>query len=59
MSDEIRSYTELQRHIHEAPRIQHPDWVESNGESTICNSYEARLAEWISLFITQEKRQAA
>ena len=59
MSDEIRSYTELQRHIHEALRIQNPDWLESNGASPICDSYEARLAELISLFVTQENRQAA
>jgi hypothetical protein len=59
MSDEIRSYTELQKQIREALRNQHPEWVGSNGESPICDSYEARLAELISLFTAKESRGAA
>jgi len=49
MSDQIHSYSELQRQIHEDLRIQHPDWVEPNGDSPICDSYESRLAELLGL----------
>ena len=35
----------LQLQIHEDLRSQHPDWIEPNGESPICDFYEARLAQ--------------
>ncbi len=49
MPNEIHSYTELQRQIHEDLRIQHPEWVEPNGDCPTCDSYEARLAELLGL----------
>jgi hypothetical protein len=42
---QIHTYTELQRQIHDDLRIQHPEWVQPNGESPTCDSYEARLVE--------------
>jgi hypothetical protein len=42
---QIHTYAELQEQIHDDLRIQHPEWVEPNGESTMCDSYEARLKE--------------
>ena len=45
MSDQIHSYTELQQQIHQDLRIQHPDWIEPNGDCPTCDSYESRLAE--------------
>src|SRR2546427_11812646 len=45
MSPPIHTYTELQQQIHDDLRIQHPDWVQSNGSSPICDSYESRLTE--------------
>ena len=33
MYHEIHTYTELQQQIHDDLRIQHPEWVEPNGES--------------------------
>ena len=45
MSHPIHTYTELQQQIHDDLRIQHPEWVEPNGESPMCDSYEARLME--------------
>ena len=41
----IHTYTELRQQIHDDLRIQHPEWVESNGESPMCDFYEARLIE--------------
>jgi hypothetical protein len=49
MSDEVHSYTQLQQHIHHALRVQHPDWVEPNGNCPTGDSYESRLAELLGL----------
>jgi hypothetical protein len=42
---QIHTYSELRHQIHDDLRIQHPEWVEPNGESPLCDSYEARLME--------------
>ena len=42
---QIDTYTELRQQIHDDLRIQHPEWVEPNGESSMCDSYDARLME--------------
>ena len=42
---QIHTYTELRQQIHDDLRIQHPEWIQSNGESPMCDSYEARLLE--------------
>jgi hypothetical protein len=49
MSDEIHSYIQLQQQIHHALRVQHPDWVEPNGNCPTCDSYESRLADLLGL----------
>jgi hypothetical protein len=36
MSRQIHTYTELRQKIHDDLRIQHPEWVEPNGESSMC-----------------------
>jgi len=45
MAYQVHTYTELRQQIHEDLRIQHLEWVQPNGESPICDSYEARLTE--------------
>ena len=35
MSHKIHTYTELRKQIHNELRIQHPEWVEPNGESSM------------------------
>jgi hypothetical protein len=47
---QIHTYTELRQQIHDDLRIQHPEWVEPNGESPMCDSYEARLTEQLDTF---------
>ncbi len=49
MPNEIHSYTELQRQIHEDLRVQHPEWVQPNGDCPTCDSYELRLVELLGL----------
>jgi hypothetical protein len=47
MYQQIHLYTELQQQIHDDLRIQHPEWVELNGESPKCDAYDARLTEML------------
>jgi len=49
INDREISLSELQRQIHDALRIQHPDWVEPDGDCPTCESYETRLAELLGL----------
>ena len=49
MSDKIRSYAELRELIRVSLRIQHPEWIEPNGDSPVCDSYEARFVELLGL----------
>ncbi|HEY4272106.1 MAG TPA: hypothetical protein VGM65_08870 [Candidatus Udaeobacter sp.] len=49
VTEEIRSYPQLQRQIHDALRVEHPEWVEPNGDCPTCESYESRLAELLGL----------
>jgi hypothetical protein len=41
----VHSYSALLRQIHNDLRVQHPEWVQANGDSPMCDSYEARLIE--------------
>jgi hypothetical protein len=45
MTHQVHTYTELRQQIHHDLRIQHPEWVQPNGKSPMCDSYEARLIE--------------
>ncbi len=47
---EVQEYVHLQRQIHDALRKEHPEWVEPNGESPMCDFYEARLTEQLEAF---------
>jgi hypothetical protein len=49
MSDKIHFYIQLQQQIHHALRVQHPDWIEPNGNCPTCDSYESRLADLLGL----------
>jgi hypothetical protein len=54
INDREISLSELQRQIHDALRIQHPDWVEPDGDCPTCESYESRLAELLGLSSTRD-----
>jgi hypothetical protein len=49
MSDKIHFYIQLQQQIHHALRVQHPDWIEPNGNCPTCASYESRLVELLGV----------
>ena len=45
MAHKVRTFAELLQQIRNDLRIQHPEWIQPNGESPMCDSYEARLME--------------
>jgi len=49
MSEQIHSYRELQQQILKDLRIQHPEWIDPNGNCPTCDSYESRLVELLGL----------
>ena len=53
MLQEIDTYADLRKQIHDDLRIQHPEWIQPNGESPLCDSYEARLMETLDVLIGQ------
>jgi hypothetical protein len=54
----IHTYTELREQIHDDLRIQHPEWVQPNGECPICDSYEARLLELLETSTRTESNES-
>jgi hypothetical protein len=50
VSHQIHTYTELREQIHDDLRVQHPEWVEPNGECPTCDSYESRLAKLLDTY---------
>jgi len=50
MSQNIRTFTELQREVHDALLKQNPHWVEADGRSSLCEFYDARFAQILALF---------
>jgi len=58
MHHQVHTYTELQQQIHDDLRIQHPEWVEPNGECPRCDSYESRLTELLDSFTRTESNES-
>ena len=57
MLQEVATYADLRKQIHDDLRIQHPEWVQPNGESPLCDSYEARLIELLKGLSASEPEQ--
>ena len=53
MLHQLRTYADLRKQMHEDLRTQHPEWVQPNGESPLCDSYEARLMETLNVLTQQ------
>ena len=56
---QIRTYTELRQKIHDDLRTQHPEWVQPNGESPMCDAYEVRLTELLDTLKRRTSNQLA
>jgi hypothetical protein len=39
------AYVQLQRDIHDALRVQHPEWIQPDGDCPIGDWYDERFAE--------------
>jgi len=52
------NYAQLRQQIHDELRIQHPEWVQPNGESSMCDSYEARLMDLLDTLKGNESDQS-
>ena len=44
-----KGIADLRQQIHDDLRRQHPEWVLPNGESPMCDAYEARLMDLLAL----------
>ena len=49
LAAEVPAYAELQRTMHEALLVQHPEWMERDGNCPKCDDYDRRFAELLSL----------
>jgi len=43
MRHKVDTYADLVQQIRNDLRLQHPDWIQANGQCPMCDSYEARL----------------
>ena len=55
MVHQVYTYADLRKQIHHDLRIQHPEWVQPNGESPLCDSYEARLMKTLQTLDQSER----
>ena len=55
---QIHTYAELRQQIHDDLRVQHPEWVEPDGKSPRCDSYEARLMELLDPLIRKRANES-
>ncbi len=53
MLHQLYTYADLRKQLHDDLRIQHPEWVQPNGESPMCDSYEARLMKTLNVLKRQ------
>jgi hypothetical protein len=57
-SEKIRSYAELMALIRRSLRTQNPQWIDANGQSPICDEYEARFANLLGLANSSKDHRA-
>lgn len=43
-----KEIADLRQQIHDDLRRQHPEWVQSDGKSPMCDAYEARLMDLLA-----------
>ena len=55
---EIPAYAALQREMHDALLVQHPEWIEGNGNCPTCDDYDRRFAELLSFSLTFGRARA-
>jgi len=58
VSHQVHTYVELRQQIHDDLRVQHPDWLQPDGKSPMCDSYETRLVEMLDSLRRRESPQS-
>jgi hypothetical protein len=58
VAHQIHTYTQLRQQIHDDLRVQHPEWVQPDGKSPMCDSYEARLVKLLDNLTRRESTQS-
>lgn len=48
MAHNVHIFADLLKQIRRDLRTQHPEWIQPNGESPMCDSYEARLMKLLA-----------
>jgi hypothetical protein len=54
MPHKIDTYAGLLQQIRNDLRLQHPEWIQPNGQCPMCDCYEARLIELLDASIAGE-----
>jgi hypothetical protein len=54
MANQVDTHAGLLRQIRNDLRLQHPEWIQPNGQSPMCDFYEARLIELLDSSIPRE-----
>jgi len=54
MAHKLDTYASLLQQIRSDLRLQHPDWIQPNGQCPMCDCYEARLLELLDASIPGE-----
>jgi len=49
MAHKADTYAGLLQQVRNDLRLQHPEWIQPNGQCPMCDSYEARLIELLSI----------
>ena len=54
MAHKVDIYADLVEQIRNDLRLQHPEWIQPNGQCPMCDCYEARLIELLDASIPGE-----
>jgi hypothetical protein len=54
MSHQVDTYADLLQQIRNDLRLQHPEWIQPNGQCPMCDCYEARLIELLDTSLRGE-----
>jgi hypothetical protein len=49
------AYAALQREMHDALLVQHPEWIERNGDCPTCDDYDRRFAQLLGLSLMLQR----
>ena len=59
MIHRVDAYADLLQQIRDDLLRQHPEWIQSNGQCPMCDSYEARLIKLLDASTPEESNGAS